>query len=601
MCVYSNTNISTLTDGASSVNNEIENSSVTIGSFSTSVNNDGLVSGFFDFFNPVTWTGPSGWGSYIWVNNGLERTAVGFNKFQATAGATGSISGNTNGGHDLLMAVAIALQPFAATATPTPGPKQTATQTPTPSASPSPRPTPTPSPRPTSTPTPTATVIATATPGQTATPMPTATPIGAVFYVAPSGSDSNPGTVTLPWLTIQRAADMLTPGQTGIVAAGTYNEDITVSSSGTAVAPITLEAGAGLDVKVLNFQVTGSYWVLSGFDISNQTKGDGVGNGFGIYATGSASFDTFKNNYIHDLCQEGLYLGPNVSHISILNNRIYHAEMAGFQIDGLNDLVQGNEVWGTSQYPAANGGIFSVCSSRSGADADAMRFFGQNHVVKANYFHDITFGTAETPNPHTDCWQTWGSSVRTLSNVLFDSNLCRWPSQAHDNSGGTEEACEIEALDGAVTGITIQNNVFANMFQGLQIGSGIGSVSFLNNTFDHIQQEGIIYQDSRTSADKVVNNIFFDVGSGSDPFITSCNPTIETTDFFMRSGSPGSGCNFLSENPLFVSDGDTTGLGADYHLQASSPLIGVGTTDGVTVDFDGVTRGTPPSIGAYEK
>ncbi len=272
-----------------------------------------------------------------------------------------------------------------------------------------------------------------------------------------------------------------------------------------------------------------------------------TGVGFGVYVTGSASFDTIENNYVHDLCEDGIYLDPDVSHISILNNKINHAEMSGVNPDGTNDLVQGNEVWATSQYPGRSGGIYSVCSSRSGADADGMRFFGQNHLVKGNYFHDIAFGTTENPNPHTDCWQTWGGT-KTVSG-LFDGNRCRWPSQAHDNSGGGEEACEIEALDSAVTNITMQNNVIANMFQGFQIGQGIGPVAFLNNTIDHIQQEGIIYQDSRTKSDRVISNIFYDVGQGGDPFITSCSPTISNNDFFMRSGSPGSGCTFISKNP----------------------------------------------------
>ena len=225
-------------------------------------------------------------------------------------------------------------------------------------------------------------------------------------------------------------------------------------------------------------------------------------------------------------------------------------------------------------------------------------------MIKGNYFHDIAFGTAENPNssagPHTDCWQTWGGS-RTVSNILFDGTYCRWPSQAHSSDAG-EEACEIEALDSAVTNITMQNNIVANMFQGFQIGSDIGPVSFLNNTIDHIQQEGIIYQGSRTTADKVINNVFFDVGSGSDPFITTCTPTIENNNFSMHSGSPGSGCSFTSLNTDFVSNGDSTGLGADYHLQVASPLIGAGIADGVLTDFDGVTaQCSSPSIGAYEK
>ena len=509
----------------------------------------------------------------------------------ALNGSTGSWVATAGSPHPNTGGIVALLPVTAIVPTSTPKPTPTATLPPRPTASA------------TSHPTPSATLHPTATIAQqstaTASPKPTQTPVGTAYYVATIGSDSASGSASAPWRTIQKAVNSLNPGQTAIVLAGNYGEQVNVTRSGQNGSPITLETVTGADVKLKNFTVDGSYWVLSGFDISNQTAGDGVGNGYGIYVTGSASFDTIENNYIHDLCEEGLFMDPGVSHITVLRNRIFHAEMAGINLDGLNNLIQGNEVWGTSQYPANNGGIFSVCSARSGADADGMRFFGQNHVVKGNHFHDIAFGSTENPNPHTDCWQTWGGSI-TITNILFDGNLCRWPVIAQNGDAG-EEACEIEALDSAVSNITMQNNVFANMFQGLQIGAGVGPVSFLNNTFDHIEQEAIIYQDARTSGDKVIDNIFFDVGAGSGPFITSCNPTIENNDFFMRSGSPGSGCSFLSNNPMFVSNGDSTGLGADYHLQASSHLIGAGVVDGVSTDFDGVARSAPPSIGAYEK
>ena len=49
------------------------------------------------------------------------------------------------------------------------------------------------------------------------------------------------------------------------------------------------------------------------------------------------------------------------------------------------------------------------------------------------------------------------------------------------------------------------------------------------------------------------------------------------------------------DNPDFVTDY------TDLHLQVASPCIGAGATGtGVTEDYDGVTRGSPPDIGAYE-
>src|SRR5262249_165347 len=45
---------------------------------------------------------------------------------------------------------------------------------------------------------------------------------GTTYYVSPTGSDSNPGTASQPFQTIQRAADVVNPGDTVLVADGTY-------------------------------------------------------------------------------------------------------------------------------------------------------------------------------------------------------------------------------------------------------------------------------------------------------------------------------------------------------------------------------------------
>ncbi|HTY53979.1 MAG TPA: Ig-like domain-containing protein, partial [Candidatus Binataceae bacterium] len=355
-----------------------------------------------------------------------------------------------------------------ATRTPTPTatltltPTRTATTTPTPARTPTSTPTPTPSATrtPTASPTITATATTTATPTRTATltptvtrtatatstrtptptpttppPSPTATTTasGTVFYVAPNGSDSNNGSSGSPWLTIQHAANSLKPGQTAIVEAGTYDERVTITSSGTSSEPIALEVASSADVQMLGFNLSASYWVLNGFDVSTQTNGN---NGIGIYISNSASYDTIENNYIHELCHEGIVMDPTVSYISVLNNRIWRAEMAGAQVDGLNNLIQGNEVWDTQQEPVIAGGIYSACVTPNGADADAFRFFGQNHVFRSNYMHDIYYATTVNPDPHTDCFQTWGEAGESTNNILIDRNWCVWPTNGSLGSMG---------------------------------------------------------------------------------------------------------------------------------------------------------------------
>lgn len=47
---------------------------------------------------------------------------------------------------------------------------------------------------------------------------------GKIYYVAKNGNDSNPGTESQPWRTIQKAAETLVAGDTVYIKAGTYNE-----------------------------------------------------------------------------------------------------------------------------------------------------------------------------------------------------------------------------------------------------------------------------------------------------------------------------------------------------------------------------------------
>ena len=322
---------------------------------------------------------------------------------------------------------------------------------------------------------------------------------------------------------------MLQPGETAIVAAGNYGERVSIARAGTLAAPIALQAANSADVKLLGFDLSGSSWVLNGFDISTQTNGSA---GVGIYVTGSASNDTIENNYIHELCHEGIFMDPTVSHISVLNNRIWRAEMAGAQVDGTNDLIQGNEVWGTQQQPVLAGGIYSGCVTPGGADADGFRFFGQYNVFRSNYIHDIYTVSPTNPNPHTDCFQTWGSAAMKVDDILIERNFCRWPVASTTVDA---ETAMIEGVDGPVGTVTFQNNELSNMRQGIVVGSNVGALKIYNNTWDHILQEALIFNDVRSSADEIINNIFYDVGAGGDSYaeVPSGSPVFQANDFRM--------------------------------------------------------------------
>ena len=56
---------------------------------------------------------------------------------------------------------------------------------------------------------------------------------GKIYYVATTGSDSNPGSQAEPWLTISHAAKVARAGATVYVMGGVYNEIVNFPHSGT--------------------------------------------------------------------------------------------------------------------------------------------------------------------------------------------------------------------------------------------------------------------------------------------------------------------------------------------------------------------------------
>jgi hypothetical protein len=74
--------------------------------------------------------------------------------------------------------------------------------------------------------------------------------LAVTFYVATGGSDLYPGTLAQPWRTIQHAADVVQPGDTIYVRAGTYAEEVTIAVSGASSNPIMFAAYPGETVTI---------------------------------------------------------------------------------------------------------------------------------------------------------------------------------------------------------------------------------------------------------------------------------------------------------------------------------------------------------------
>jgi parallel beta-helix repeat protein len=444
------------------------------------------------------------------------------------------------------------------------------------------------------------------------------------YCVAPTGADSNPGSEAKPWKTIQKAADTMSPGDTVTVLAGNYaTERVGVTKSGTAESPIAYQAKGTVVMK--GFKITANYITVRGFEIADTDYVRWHADvSAGVYVKGHHV--TVENNYVHDATLNGIVLfgtpeEPAVtSNCTVRNNRLFRNEMAGISVSGRNNLIEGNEVWGTMQYHpkvlAAEGHPAKI----GGLDADGMRFFGQGHIFRKNRIHDIKFGAPGinpekgdyNDNPHTDCFQTWsGKNNEAAKDIVFEQNICDLADAQTPN-----ETTQGFMIEGEAENIVIRNNVFKT-FRGV---NAIGSKKLIvvNNTFvsdlslnPKFHPGGVGLKDCPDSIIK--NNIFYDMpGHAINVSFTGTEPSPKTAlDYVVRNMTFRSDGKSVWEPYTYSHGHDLWNVDpkladpakGDYHLKPDSPAIAAGAeVSDVKVNLDGVARpqGKPCAIGAFE-
>jgi outer membrane biosynthesis protein TonB len=476
-------------------------------------------------------------------------------------------------------------------------------------------------------------------PTATINPAPTINPSTPGYYVSTSGSDSNSGSSTSPWRTIQKAASSMKAGDTLYVQAGDYSDQrVNVTISGSQGAQITYKANGSVRMK--GFNITASYITVDGFEIANTDYARGSRSSSGILLQGANNI--IQNNYIHDATMRGIYFylsngDPTTNHDNIVkNNRLYHNEQVGMEVHGRNNLIEGNEIWGTVQCHPNLTKVENVASDNNGAtcpnypaiswlDADGIDFFGQGHIFRHNYIHDIPFGpTGINPsigdyngNPHIDCFQTWsdGGSHQTASSITFDGNRC---DNAQVNGSGPETGSGF-MLDGGANNIRIDNNII-RAYMGVYSGStsNVNHLYIYNNIWQNDLSINVMWpkvmQLENTTYVFIKNNIFYD-----QPYMTvyvlgdttgtqidynlayNSNGTmprcVQWSDFGTCQATPNH--EMWGVNPQFVNP-----AAKDFHLNSTSPAINAGTQlPDVPYDYDRLARpqGGAYDIGAYER
>ncbi|MER6077360.1 sigma-70 family RNA polymerase sigma factor [Streptomyces sp. NPDC001833] len=187
------------------------------------------------------------------------------------------------------------------------------------------------------------------------------------YYVAPTGDDTNPGTLARPFATLTRAVAKARPGQTVALRGGTYHPatTITLTSSGTTGHRITVSNyrderpvfdGSGIPAGGTLIAQSGEHVTVQGIEIL-----DSPGN---PYVCTSCHDDVLARLSVHGNARTGLVLHGAGTHDNlILDSDFYdnhETGTTGGYVDGLalNDgSGSGNRVRGCRIYDNSGDGM----------------------------------------------------------------------------------------------------------------------------------------------------------------------------------------------------------------------------------------------------
>jgi Right handed beta helix region len=263
------------------------------------------------------------------------------------------------------------------------------------------------------------------------------------LVASPSGSDSAAGTLSAPFQTAQKLASSLAPGETGCLEAGTYNENVTFRSGGTAAAPITLTSYPGQAATIVGriYVAEGAdYTTLTGLDLDGANPGllesptidanhvtfsyDDVTNdhtgicfGIGSATWGWATDTLITHDRVHDCgqlpatnLQHAFYIG-GATDTTIEWNLIYANADRGIQLypEALGTTIDHNIIDDNGEGILISGAE-GVASSDTNVYDNVISNANQRHDVESYWPAGNPVGTGNTV--HDNC--VWGGVEGTI-------------------------------------------------------------------------------------------------------------------------------------------------------------------------------------------
>ncbi len=464
-------------------------------------------------------------------------------------------------------------------------------------------------------------------------------------YVAKDGNDSWSGTADKPFKTIQRGAKTLAAGDTLLVKAGTYVEEVSVSASGTKSNPITIKAFNGDKVTVdgragvggLNSGLPGGAIVRTaprtgkGFKYTNLVNLNGdhiIWDGIDVTRSMGTAISVNRSNN-----RRPQY--PTIRNCKIYRNRHRAVEiLLADHCEVRNVWMDQNVQWVENDSDAVHGANMNgkFVKHIKILDCTVSHSFGEAIIIDANDF-DSQYIEIRRCTLYDNLWGNL--NMAGVSDIIIDRNFIYSSTDAFNPSLSYEwiprglnlRAREAElGNDSSHPGIeraSVTNNIFIGSSVNFVFGGGkkelpgggkvddperfIKDVVFANNTI--LNGLNAMMQDTNPNQFNITfkNNL---VVQKNGRFFSNKkkvnNWKMSNNLFWPKRPDELAGRNDVIADPKIVNlDAKLLHGKADpewYKIAPDSPARNKGVTiSGVTEDYFGGKRSGTPDIGAHEQ
>ena len=314
-----------------------------------------------------------------------------------------------------------------------------------------------------------------------------------VYYVSTTGSDTNPGTSSAPFKTFAKANSVLTAGSTLNIYAGTYNEQLKVSKSGTSSAWIMVKPLGGtvvIDMRnaaTFGLNLAASYVNASGLEVRN--SGDICVNMVGNNLT-------IDGLVVHECASHGINAN-NSSQVKILNSRVYRTVLSnasrsissgwgsGIKVRvSDNVLIQGNIVYNNYGEGMGTRGTNVTIRANTVYDNFSVNIYtnSENALIERNFVYctpnsgyerdglpAVGIGMAE------EYFDGWGAR---LKNAKVQNNIVAFCKHGVRYSGADDRLTGGGLKDATIAYNTLYgstNSALSIVYEGAQAGSLIAN------------------------------------------------------------------------------------------------------------------------------